>query len=357
MPKNAILFIPDISGFTEFVQHTAINHSKHIISELLELLIESNHMGLELAEIEGDALFLFKLEEYVNLSTIETQIESMYLAFHKHLKRYEYQRICNCGACSSAYNLKLKFVVHYGEIEFIRVKDSKKPYGRDVIKVHRLLKNEVPIDEYAIFTENVVSMSEESENRLTTKYDFGNISFVYNPLRHLKEGLPEIDPIPDDIPKHKLFDETEIIKTPANDLYEVISNFDYRLLWAKGVDRMEYERNKVNRVGEKHKCLFNKSDDIIQTTVSKPAKTNQLVYGESTNNVPFIKRMNSYFILEETNEGDTKLNIQVFTDFRPFGILIKPLMKRTLKKVISANIKELILLIDSGFNPDQPNTD
>ena len=137
----------------------------------------------------------------------------------------------------------------------------------------------------------------------------------------------------------------------------MISNFDYRLLWTKGVDRMEYERNKVNRVGEKHKCLFNKNDDVIQTTVSKPAKANQLVYGESTNNIPFTKRMNSYFILEETNEGDTKLNIQVFADFKPFGILIKPLMKRTLKKVISANIKELILLIDSGFSLDQPNTD
>jgi len=349
--------MPDISGFTEFVQHTDINHSRHIISELLELLIDSDKMGLQLAEIEGDALFLYKMVKQVDISVLEDQVEAMYLGFHTHLKRYEYQRICNCGACSSAYNLKLKFVVHYGEIEFITVKDSKKPYGSNVIKVHRLLKNDVPIDEYVIFTENVVSMSEESENRLTTEYDFGNISFVYNPLRHLKERLPEIDPIPEDIPKHKLFDETEIIKTPANDLYEVISNFDYRLLWTKGVDRMEYERNKVNRVGEKHKCLFNKNDDVIQTTVSKPAKANQLVYGESTNNIPFTKRMNSYFILEETNEGDTKLNIQVFADFKPFGILIKPLMKRTLKKVISANIKELILLIDSGFSLDQPNTD
>ena len=150
MSKNAILFIPDISGFTEFVHHTDINHSKHIISELLELLIDSNKIGLELAEIEGDALFLYKIAETIDISVIEDQIEAMYLAFHTHLKRYEFQRICSCGACSSAYNLKLKFVVHYGDIQFITVKDSKKPYGSNVIKVHRLLKNEVPIDEYAI---------------------------------------------------------------------------------------------------------------------------------------------------------------------------------------------------------------
>ena len=63
MTQKAILFIPDISGFTEFVHHTDINHSRHIISELLELLIDSNNMGLELAEIEGDALFLYKIED------------------------------------------------------------------------------------------------------------------------------------------------------------------------------------------------------------------------------------------------------------------------------------------------------
>lgn len=92
-------------------------------------------------------------------------------------------------------------------------------------------------------------------------------------------------------------------------MYEVISNFDYRLLWVKGVDKMEFEKNKVNRVGEKHKCLINKNSDVAQTTVSKTVKSNQLVYGESTTNVPFTKLMNNYFVLEETMDGSTRLNI------------------------------------------------
>ncbi|MEC3906280.1 DUF2652 domain-containing protein [Tamlana sp. 2201CG12-4] len=355
MTQNAILFIPDISGFTEFVHHTDINHSRHIISELLELLIDSNTMALQLAEIEGDALFLYKLVEEVDVSALEHQIESMYLAFHTHLKRYEYQRICNCGACSSAYNLKLKFVVHYGEIEFITVKDSKKPYGSNVIKVHRLLKNEVPIDEYAVFTEDVCPV--ENNKKITTTYDFGTITFSYKALKPLKEQLPEVKPIPEDVPKHKLFDESEIIKMPANDLYEVISNFDYRLLWVKGVDKMEYDKNRVNRIGEKHKCLFQKNGNIEQTTVTKAVEKNQLVYGETTTKIPFTKRFNNYFVLEETEEGYTKMNIQVFADFKPFGIIMKPLMKKNMKKVISENIKELVLLIDSGFSLDQAHTD
>ena len=349
MTQKALLFIPDISGFTEFVHHTAINHSKHIISELLELLIDSNHTGLELAEVEGDALFLFKIEDTVNVSEIEEQIETMYLAFHTHLKRYEYQRICSCGACASAYNLKIKFIVHYGDIEFITVKTSKKPYGSDVIKVHRLLKNEVPIDEYALFTDNVYKQT-DNKNTLSTAYDFGQINYHYKTLEPLKHKLPEIKPIPNNVPKHKLYSDNVTVKIPAADLYEVISNFDYRLLWTEGIDQLEYEKNKVNRIGKKHKCLFNKNKDVEQQTITKPVNKNQLVYGESTNNVPFTKTFNNYFVLEEIKDGETNLNIEVFADFKPFGIWLKPLMKRSLKKVISRNITKLISLLNSGFS-------
>ncbi|GAA4891539.1 hypothetical protein GCM10023311_14910 [Flaviramulus aquimarinus] len=356
MIQKAILFIPDISGFTEFVHHTHINHSRHIISELLELLIDSNNMGLELAEIEGDALFLYKIEDQVNVGDIEQQIQAMYVAFHTHLKRYEYQRICYCSACSSAYNLKIKFVVHYGDIEFIEVKKTKKPYGSHVIQVHRLLKNEVPVEEYALFTETILPLDEEnSANTMEAIYDFGSIVYSYNELDYLKQQLPEIHPIPDDVPKHVLFSETETLKIAAIDLYEVISNFDYRLLWTKGVDRLEYEKNKVNRAGQKHKCLVNKNQEIEQTTVVKDVKSNQLVYGESTTNIPFTKRVNSYFVLEETMDGFTKLSIEVYADFKPFGILMKWLFKKNLAAAISVNIKELILLVDSGFLPDSDN--
>lgn len=355
MTQNAILFIPDISGFTEFVHNTDIYHSRHIISELLELLLDSNTINLELAEIEGDALFLYKLEDNLDIGSIKSQIEKMYIEFHTHLKRYELQRICNCGACSSAYNLSLKFIVHYGEIEFIQVKDSNKPYGSNVIIAHRLLKNDVPINEYAILTESLIpDFSENSANTLTATYDFGNISFTYDSLKHLKNQLPEINPIPDNIPKYKLFDGTETIKVPILELYEVISNFDYRLLWVKGVDKLEYDKNKVNRSGFKHRCLINKKE-VEQTTIKKQIEKNQMVYGESTSDIPFTKRVNAYYVLEEIDNGFTKMNIEVFVDFKPLGIIMKPLMKKNFQKVVAENIKELILLIDSGFSTEQTN--
>ncbi|MFC2085655.1 hypothetical protein ACFLRO_00420 [Bacteroidota bacterium] len=34
--QPGLLFVPDISGFTQFVKATEISHSRHIIQELLE---------------------------------------------------------------------------------------------------------------------------------------------------------------------------------------------------------------------------------------------------------------------------------------------------------------------------------
>ncbi len=349
MSQKALLFIPDISGFTEFVHHTAMSHSRHIISELLELLIDTNTMHLQLAEIEGDALFFYKLEDTVDLSAIEQQIEAMYLAFHTHIKRYEYQRICHCGACSSAHQLKIKFVVHYGEIEFITVKDNKKPYGSTVIQAHRLLKNDIPEDEYALFTKAVNSEAQgDTSKELLASYDFGEIAYVYNPLAHLKIKLPQINFIPKDVPKQKLFDQTVRVNINISEFYEIISNFDYRLLWNAGIDELEYQKNKINRAGIKHKCLINNTS-IEQTTVTREVEKNQLVYGESTTEIPFLKRMSAYFILEEINPNTTTLQVEVFADFKSLGFLFKPLIKKNLRKNIPQNIEALVMLINSGF--------
>ena len=351
MTQNAILFIPDISGFTEFVNHTEISHSRHIISELLELLIDNNTIGLELAEIEGDALFYYKLTDDISFETLEKQVHQMYLAFHEYLQRYKFHRICHCGACSSAYNLSLKFIVHYGEIEFITVKDHKKPYGSNVIVAHRLLKNDIEIKEYAIFTESVTekkvfSNYEESE----ATYDFGNIKFIYKPLSELKATLPKVEPIPADVPKHKLISQTNKLQINILDLYEIISNFDYRLLWSKGINRLEYEKNKVNRQGAKHLCLLEDNKTFNVTTVTKPSEKDTLVYGESTTEFPFTKKFNTYFILKEIDDNTTQLTVESYADFNLLGIVMKPFLKKKIKKIFTENIKELSLLIQSGFN-------
>ena len=99
---KSLLFIPDITGFTEFVNNTEIEHSQHIISELLEKIIDENQLDLVVSEIEGDAVLFYKEGKVPSTMSMYAQAKKMFLSFHSHLKLYEKQRICQCGACSSA---------------------------------------------------------------------------------------------------------------------------------------------------------------------------------------------------------------------------------------------------------------
>ena len=85
---NVLFFIPDIGGFTKFVNETEISHSQHVISELLELLVDSNEIGLEVSEFEGDAV-LFYCTTPPTLDKLLAQAKKMFLNFHLHLKEKE----------------------------------------------------------------------------------------------------------------------------------------------------------------------------------------------------------------------------------------------------------------------------
>ena len=79
MENSTLIFIPDISGFTDFVNTTAIEHSQHIISELLEIIIETNYLGFEISEIEGDAVLFYKKDEIPNSEEMIKLSKEMFL--------------------------------------------------------------------------------------------------------------------------------------------------------------------------------------------------------------------------------------------------------------------------------------
>ncbi len=154
---KSLLFIPDISGFTKFVQTTEVAHSQHVIAELLEILIEANTEELQLAEVEGDALFFYREGKLLSQEKLLAQIETMFTAFTGHLKLLEKNRICPCNACATAPKLELKIVAHCGDIEFLEVQGNRKPFGKQVIEAHRLLKNSVESDNYVLISKELSS--------------------------------------------------------------------------------------------------------------------------------------------------------------------------------------------------------
>jgi len=75
---------------------------------------------------------------------------------------------CPCNACQRIEILKLKFVAHHGQFSRQRLGGVEQLHGTDVIVPHRLVKNKVPIREYLLATEAVLSrLSEERRQRFT----------------------------------------------------------------------------------------------------------------------------------------------------------------------------------------------
>src|SRR5207244_166380 len=110
--------------------------------------INSNHIGLTISDVEGDAILFYRFGNAPSLEEIYVQVESMFCNFQKQLKNYESRRACQCSACIAAINLSLKVITHYGEFSTYNVKKYDKLIGKDVIVAHQLLKNNIDLHEY-----------------------------------------------------------------------------------------------------------------------------------------------------------------------------------------------------------------
>ena len=346
--QQGLLFMPDISGFTAFVQQTEVKHSKHIVKELLELLIDQNTIGLKLAEIEGDALFFYKENAEITPTELVNQIKGMYQAFHQHLLVYKYKRVCNCGACTNAEGLKLKFVIHEAEIEFIQVKDSKKPFGQEVIKLHRLLKNKIPEQEYALFSSEYLDHNNDEISNLfgtppiviEDEFDFGAYQYGYNSLSQIEK--PTTLDSSNSAPHVGRLILSKSIQLPVhpNDLFQFILDFDNRSLWSGGVDRIEYDADKINQVGGDHICVIGGSP-LKLSTVFADRDGEDLIFIESTEDAPIVKNLNTVYRVSATADG-AQLQVDFHTKSTSLlGRLLTPLLRAKLGGNLSKSLNSL----------------
>lgn len=347
---SSFLFIPDISGFSDFVQSTAIEHSNHIISELLELLIDNNTLDLELAEIEGDALFYYKFQSVPSLSELTDQVEIMFLKFYEHLSLYERQRICNCGACINTQYLKLKFVVHAGDFNFLKVKNHKKPFGDAVIEAHRLLKNSINHNEYLLISDQLNAIYKIDDPEYIDdfyNYDIGKIDYKYKILEPLKKNLVSIS-LPNSIGNATpLFDIEMKINQHITPLANLIIDFDKRDSWNTGAIVKDYKKDRVNRVNAKHVCIVGQQTLNFET-ITKPGEDNQIVYGERLKDVGFIAdSLSNYFILTPIDEFTTHLKFESRADSKNIiQKMARPLLRFQMKKRVIENLNNLKMIAE-----------
>jgi class 3 adenylate cyclase len=160
-PEPVLLIIADISGYSRYMTANAktLAHSQTLITELVESIIEQVQVPLEVAKLEGDAIFLFcrKPKDTARWLEIRTDISRKLLDFFQHFREKISElgrsNTCTCHACTHLEKLRLKIIVHSGEVLFHRVLHFNELAGTDVIIVHRLLKNSVQAEQYLLLTE------------------------------------------------------------------------------------------------------------------------------------------------------------------------------------------------------------
>ncbi len=325
--EKSFLFLPDISGFTKFVQSTEVEHSQHVIAELLEVLIDSNTQELKLAEVEGDALFFYKEGEIPSQERLLAQIETMFTAFYSHLKLLETNRICPCNACATAPKLELKIVAHCGDLQFIEVKGNRKPFGQQVIEAHRLLKNSIDSDNYALISKELASTIELPIYYYSKLFRFKEGSDVYDgkemPYIFSLIESEKLSLNPFSKGKKVTFDRApdmvfeKDFSVSANTLMEYITNYNYRHLWVDGVDKFEYNENEVTRLGSEHVCVIN-GKHLNFVTVTKEVEADQLVYGEVTTSPLPVDAAYQFYIIEATSESTCRLKTEGYLEARSF---------------------------------------
>jgi hypothetical protein len=154
------MFIADIGGYTRFMKmhRTSLAHAQDIVSRLLEAVVDASS-PLRLVEIEGDAAFLYSPASRQPVESAAQTVERMAIAMHWAFHRRQQEMVtlndCPCEGCRQIDRLRLKFVAHLGEVAEQRVRRSVKPGGLEVIFVHRMLKNAVPVPEYLLMSEAV----------------------------------------------------------------------------------------------------------------------------------------------------------------------------------------------------------
>ncbi|MDX1409489.1 MAG: DUF2652 domain-containing protein, partial [Saprospiraceae bacterium] len=233
-----------------------------------------NESDCTLSEVEGDALLFYRKGEAIPRETMIRQCLDMFHAFHTRLKLIERDSICQCGACQTATNLTLKFIVHYGPIKEIRVSRFVKASGLDMIIAHRLLKNGIPSDEYILTTQRYLDVlsNRNADGDLEwlssseTYPAIGQLEYQYALLQNIKSGIDD-PPLPESLaytvgPARIAVD----VKLPMMDVYELLIDLENRIHWIPGL-RNSRSEHAVDRLGSRHLCVFD--DDTYEVVPSE----------------------------------------------------------------------------------------
>jgi hypothetical protein len=237
--QHGYLVLADISGYTSYLVGTELTHARDVLTELLELIVGYFKPLLNIAKLEGDAVFAYVPKvKIVRDETLLEMMESTYLEFRNRVESIHRRTTCQCNACKLIPSLDLKFIIHFGEYLLQNVSGITELVGSDVNLVHRLLKNHIGEatgwKAYMLFTEAAITqMDVKLENLHEQVEGYEHLGEVKTFNLNLHERYKELKEA------HRVFvspedadwASTRTIAATPHVIWEWMNDIQKRLLW------------------------------------------------------------------------------------------------------------------------------
>ena len=196
MANKGYFINTDISGYTEFLTESELEHAHQALQNLFEAQLQNIHFPLKLSGFRGDAILIYTPEAcFVNPQSFLEMLENLYIVFADTNRQMQFNTTCPCRACKNLKTLDLKMVIHYGEYLIQKLGDREELLGADVIVPHRMLKNhvieETGIKSYALFTEaaaNALGLANLCDPLMPYKETYEHIGEVNMLVHDLKSA-------------------------------------------------------------------------------------------------------------------------------------------------------------------------
>jgi uncharacterized protein YndB with AHSA1/START domain len=249
--------LADIGGYSTFLTDVGIAHAKEITSHLFNGLFEGDRDTWKVGNIEGDCLFLYS-ESRKSPGEVFTYLRRLYETFRESIEEIASGSTCRCGACDRSGDLTLKFVVHGGAFDTQEIAGRTELIGSDIVVAHRLLKNSVPVREYALVTRRLADIAETSGLRVTPgrdEYgDVGAIDYVYIDFLEVREAYERSRAIYLTEADADVAASIEI-EAPPDRVWSVMMDADKAQHWSPTLIEVEALSGPRGQVGMVHTCL------------------------------------------------------------------------------------------------------
>lgn len=268
--------IADITGYTQYLSASELDHAQKTLTALLNLLIKHTKPPLIISRLAGDAVISYGLRgSFVQGQTFVEMIEDTYVSFRQQIELMVHNTTCTCNACRNIGSLDLKFFVHFGEFGVQRLDAHDELVGSDVNLIHRLLKNTVTeatgLRAYTLYTDAAI-------RELGLDADAAGLiahAEAYEHLGAVKTWIQDMHPLWD-----KRREALQVKIGPGGELFRVESDIDAppEAVWdyftrpefftvLLGGDRTKITRPSGGRVavGSVYQCYH--GDAVILNTV------------------------------------------------------------------------------------------